>query len=279
MKNILSLYLSALALTSMVVACSPDEVTHPDASLEPKIEDVQLDITVDETNNVTFSMLNEGVPVWIFTDAKGKKTAFSYNDYTKKYPQHGTYSVQMLMYNANGCTQDTITKEFVVQNDFIMPSIVEGGDMSDASQWTKSIISGGVDVTFENGVASWKGGSWGHAAIFKKVDVEAKMYMVDLTVSGSGATDTWFEVYVSEKEPVVGKDYSEGGILMGLNTWDGCGKSPFEGKLSEVGCKTRDGGTITFTKAGSVYILIKGGGSYLGDSGINVDEVEMRPLE
>lgn len=100
-----------------------------------------------------------------------------------------------------------------------------------------------------------------------------------MVVSGSGATDTWFEVYFGTDAPEANKDYSSGGNRLALNTWTGCGKTPFSGSLAAIAC---DGslkgknGEVTFTQSGTIYLLIKTGGANLGTSGISIDNIEFR---
>lgn len=66
-------------------------------------------------------------------------------------------------------------------------------------------------------------------------------------------------------------------MRLGLNTWIGCGKTAFDGPLTTLSCNGA-GGIIEFTTAGTVYLVIRGGGADLGTAGIAVDNVELRPL-
>src|SRR5690606_18602243 len=96
---------------------------------------------------------------------------------------------------------------------------------------------------------------------------------------GSGATDTWFEVYVGVTAPVNGSDYSSGGNLMGLNTWSGCGKSPFDGQLSSIACSgTTPKGVLTASVTGTMYVVIRSGGSNLGAEGIKISNIDFRRI-
>jgi hypothetical protein len=61
-----------------------------------------------------------------------------------------------------------------------------------------------------------------------------RQYKVDLPVKASGATNVWFEVWVSQKQPQDGQDVTTGWDptavqLLGLNTWTGCGGAPLTG--------------------------------------------------
>ncbi len=161
------------------------------------------------------------------------------------------------------------------------PNLVQGGkfDAGDESKWTVLNISAGVSVSFTGGKAVWTGGSWGHAGIYQAIDVEAnKKYQISMNVSGSGASDTWFEIYAGKVVPQQGQDYTDGGMRLGLNTWNGCGKTGFDGPLTTLSCNGTGGGVVEFPAAGTVYLVIRGGGADLGTTGISVDNVELRPL-
>jgi hypothetical protein len=100
-----------------------------------------------------------------------------------------------------------------------------------------------------------------------------RQYKVDLHVAGSGATNVWYEVWISQRQPQNGQDVTNNGWdpsaaqLLGLNTWTGCGVAPFDGQLATIGC-TGNGGVITVPTGGTYYITIKSGGNNLGTTGI-----------
>jgi hypothetical protein len=182
----------------------------------------------------------------------------------------------------NGKTAASNAVTIKVTPYFSAPNLVQGGnfDAGNESKWTVLNLSPGVTVSFTDGKAVWKGGSWGHAGIYQAIQVEAnKKYQVNMNVSGSGATDTWFEIYVGKAVPQQGQDYNDGGMRLGLNTWLGCGKSGFDGQLTTISCNGTGGGVITFTTAGTVYLVIRGGGDNLGTTGISVDNVELREIQ
>ena len=162
------------------------------------------------------------------------------------------------------------------------PNLVQGGnfDRSDFNKWTISNITPGVTVRLANGRALYRGGNGGQAAIYQAIQVEANQkYQIDMNVAGSGATDVWFEVYVGKAEPQQGVDYNDGGIRLSLNTWDGCGNTPFNGLLTDISCTGVGKGIIQFATSGTVYLLIKSGGGSLGTTGISVDNVQIRAIK
>ena len=100
-----------------------------------------------------------------------------------------------------------------------------------------------------------------------------------MDVSGSGASETWFEVYFGTATPVATKDYTSGGIQIALNTWAGCGNAAFNGNIATICCEgalVGKNGEITFTQSGTIYLFIKTGGANLGTSGISIDNIELR---
>lgn len=217
----------------------------------------------------------------------GKGTGFAMGKMsdTVFYPDAGTYTIKMQALTKKAGLYDAATQTVnVATSDPKAGNLVVGGKMEtgDDSKWTKLSISSGVTWTLKDGKMVATGGSWGHAAIYQPIQVEAnKTYRFSMLVSGSGASDTWFEVYFGTSEPVQGKDYDSGGIKIGINTWTGCGKTAFSDNINTVGCTgslVGKNGEITFGQSGTVYLLIKTGGANLGTEGISVDNVELRGI-
>jgi len=194
-----------------------------------------------------------------------------------------TAQVKGVITSSGKAAQSNVIKIKVTPSKIILPpNLVAGGtfDPGDESKWIVSNITPGVTVTIANGKALYQGGSWGQAAIYQPIQVEANVkYQLDMDVSGSGATDVWFEVYVGQTPPQLGQDYNNGGIRLSLNTWDGCGNTPFNGPLTQISCAGVGKGVIQFATSGTVYLLIKSGGGNLGATGISVDNVEMRAIK
>src|SRR5690606_15106738 len=104
-------------------------------------------------------------------------------------------------------------------------------------------------------------------------------------VSGSGATNSWMQVYFGTTAPVDGVDYGDG-MYTGLNTWDGCGSSAFNGNLAVLGCQgggsgNGKSGAVTFPESGTIYIVFKVGSwdGNLGTDGITLDDVKLHETE
>ena len=147
------------------------------------------------------------------------------------------------------------------------------------SAWKPLAIAANQNVTFTvnpDGSIKAAGGNSGHAGVFQAVQVSAgRKYKIDMRAKGSGAVDTWYEVYVDTKVPTQGVDYT-GSIRLALNTWTGCGKTTFDGLLSSIGCGTNASNTITAAATGTIYVVIKCGGANLGSEGITAYDIDFR---
>jgi hypothetical protein len=201
-------------------------------------------------------------------------------------PDAGEYTITHYAVGKGGATFSSSQKVTIATSDPARGNLVKGGKFEtadDESKWSRITISDpAITWTRSSGKMVAAGGSWGHSAIYQAITVEAnKDYRFGMTVSGSGATDTWFEVYFGTAVPVNGSDYSSGGIAIALNTWNGCGNSTFNGNIATIGCAgalVGKNGVIRFATGGTVYLLIKTGGANLGTSGISIDNIELRGI-
>lgn len=202
-------------------------------------------------------------------------------------PDAGTYTLSHTAVTKGGTTYMSSQELTVEESDPNSGNIVKGGKFAtpeDIAQWTIGGTGSSDGVwTFANGKATLTASGYGGRGIYQAVDViEGKTYHIDMLISStSGVSDTWFEIYCGYSVPTTSGDYNEGGKLMTINTWAGCGGDPFSGKLSVVGC---DLGAITYpnepgkfvaTATGTAYLVIRGGGNDMRD-GIAITNVEMR---
>ncbi|PTS98237.1 hypothetical protein DBR27_14550, partial [Flavobacterium sp. HMWF030] len=86
--------------------------------------------------------------------------------------------------------------------------------------------------------------------------------------------------YAGKSVPELGVEYKDNKV-MGLSTWDGCAKSAFLGRLSNVGCVKNDvtasvSNVVKFDITGKIYLLIRCGGNTFTKDGITVGRIEMR---
>lgn len=217
---------------------------------------------------------------WDLGDGAGASTGKTID--TVFYPDAGNYTVALTTIGIGGA-QKTTSKELVVENsDPLRGNLLRGGKMleGDDAEWTTLNLSATpLTLTYDENKLNFAGGAWNQTGIYQAVQVEAgKSYKVDMAISGSGATDVWFEVYVGMATPVTGSDYNDGGTRLGLNTWNGCGKTAFSGKLSAISCAGTGGGVVSFPTSGTAYVVIRTGGADLGTTGISITNVELRPV-
>lgn len=264
----------ALALT-YTQACTPD-----DSDLDNGLADTELSASFTVTpvagkmNTYALRADNEGVLGIKWRKSDGAQFITGKVIDTVVYEDAGTYTITAEV-NGRGGVKASSSKEVVVAASIPLENnIVKGGfmDPGDQAFWLPITYSPGVSFAIVNGKMVATGGNGGHAGIYQAVQVQAgKRYQIDMNVTGSGATDVWFEVYLGTDAPGAG-DYNSGGNRMGLNTWTGCGKTAFDGKLSSISC-VGSGGLVTATQTGTMYLVIRGGGSNLGASGIAIDRI------
>lgn len=196
------------------------------------------------------------------------------------FPDTGTYTVQHNAIGIGGQVGGTASHTFVVATpDPIAGNILQGGKFEtadDIAKWSIHAISPTkAQWVFSNKAATIVASESNQQAIYTQINVEAgKKYTIDLTASSASALeDTWFEVYVLNSLPAAGQDVS-GTVYRNINTWDGCGKAAFGGKISAIGCGSKNAGVYTATATGSVYLVIKCGGKTV--NGLTIDNVEVR---
>ena len=169
--------------------------------------------------------------------------------------------------------------------DSLIDEAVPAVNLLDPTAWEVLHIASNDDVKFTvnvDGSILVTGGNGGHQGVFQAVEVQGgKDYTIDLNVKGGGAVDTWYEVYVADKQPIQGQDYTnEPGDInrLALNTWSGCGVAPFDGALSSVGCGG-SGKVVHMDVSGTIYIVIKSGGVSMGPDGILATDIDFRKVQ
>lgn len=196
-------------------------------------------------------------------------------------PDKGTYVIEHQAVGIGGAVGGTESHSVVVPTDDpVAGNIIQGGRFDspeDIAKWTIHTISPtGAQWVFANGKATIVAHGSSQQAIYQTVNVEAgQKYSIDLVASSdTPLEDTWFEVYMLDNMPASGNDIS-GPVYRNINTWDGCGKSAFKGRVSSVGCNSgKNGGVYTATATGTVYLVIKCGGKTV--NGLSIDKVELR---
>jgi len=277
MKNLvqknkfLSKFLFVLSILA-VFGCTSEEET----VVSPTNEDAQFTYTFDSENqNKVLFTGTPNVDTWYTHWDFGDNTAAESLQVEKEYFLKGDYDVRFKIFTEGG-TAETV-QTISIEKDIIGPNEVQNGELDGDDFWTVLPISGGVEVEFKNGTAVWTGGGFGHVGIYQQVNLLANTsYQVNMDISGSGLTDSWFEVYIGTVAPVDGMDYTDGGMRLGLNTWDGCGSDPFDSSFSAISCK--GDGIFEFANEASAYLVIRGGGADYGTTGVTVDNISIRAL-
>ena len=248
-------------------------------SVTPANSDAKFTYSLDPDNpNLLTFKSSPSVETWYSHWNFGDNTSAEGLEVQKTFYLKGEYDVKFKIFTEGGTAESTQT--IVIDNDLTGSNLVSNGKMDNDSSWSLLSISPGVDITFQDGKATWSGGGWGQTGIYQQFNVEAnKTYQIQMDVTGSGMTDCWFEVFIGSTTPSDGVDYTDGGIRLGLNTWDGCGSEPFDGPLTSLSCSVGGGdGSFEFDEDKNVYIVIRSGGANLGTSGVSIDNVTVQVL-
>lgn len=270
--------MTLLLAAGAAIGCTPEDEEYtlgakPEASFEVQ--------AVSGQNN-TFVLINTTPDAFISVWDKGAGFEKGALKDTVFLPDRGTYEMRLVAVTSGGSDTSEVKEVVVETSDPAAGNLVVGGKMNeeDAAHWTTFTIGDGVSFGVEEGKMVGTGGGWGHAGFYQAIEVEAnKPYRFGATVSGSGASDTWYEVYFGRTEPQNYQDYSDGGIKIALNTWAGCATTEFNGNIISVGCAgalLETGGIVTFDEGGTIYLVVKSGGADLGQGGIAMDNVELR---
>lgn len=281
-KTHIGTWIGTMMMIVMVTGCFPDEFESN--GLTETSLDATFTITPDGSSANRFTLhANAANYITSKWDLGDGSPAFMGGPQEEIFlPDAGSYTVTHYAVGRGGFQESESLPLVVATSDLNAGNLVLGGKMSegDDTNWEFVSYSAGVNVAMVDGKMVWTGGGWGQAGIYQAIEVEGgKKYRVDMLVSGSGATNTWFEVYVGQATPVPGSDYNDGGKRLALNTWTGCGTSAFNGKLSVLSCDGTNKGVFTFEESGTAYLFIRGGGENLGTSGISIDNVELRGTE
>jgi len=272
----------SLSLITALISCQPDTLSDGNGLSDPNV-DASFTVTPIEGSANKFELAAQTTNVLSSKWDIGEGSYFGKMVEEVFFPDAGTYTVTHTAIGRGGLTNSSSQEIVVSQSDPNAGNIVKGGKFADASdhaEWSVLNISGsGATWNFNNGSATIVAGGWNQQAIYQAIEVVAgKEYKIDMTVSGSGNNETWFEVFASTITPTQGQDYANN-LVMGLNTWGGCGTGTFNGKLSSVGCVDNSytssrSNLVTFNASGTIYLVIKCGGNQT--SGITITNVEMR---
>lgn len=270
----IAVWMILIGVSLLCINCSePEEMT----AAAPTSDDLSFTYSVDSENpNLIHFVGQTTADTWYVHWNFGDNTGAEELAASKVFFKAGEYEVRFKIFTDGGTA--SISETIIIENDFAGPDLIENGSLDGADAWTIFTIGAGVDVAFDGGVASWTGGSWGNAGIYQQIEIEAdKEYQINMDITGGGMADCWFEIFIGQIQPQDGVDYSDGGILMAINTWEGCGSEDYEGLLTDVAC-VGNGGSFTWSEPGTAFFVIKSGGADLGPNGVTVDNIAIRSL-
>jgi len=233
-----------------------------------------------KTNYYVFKASEAGILgfKWDIGDGGGPSMGSAVD--TVFYPDAGTYTATLTAIGKGGATATASQTITITTSDPTSGNLIKGGKFGpgDDSFWTHFVVGGGNNMVINTttGLMTSNQTNYNAGAIAQAVTLTAgKKYMVDMIVSGSGMTNSWFEVWVDTKAPVNGQDYNTGTKPISLLTYSGCGVSAFNGKLSVLNC-SGNGDPFTVPTTGTYYVVIKNGGQNTGVTGISFTNVTLR---
>ncbi|WP_415327082.1 hypothetical protein [Chryseobacterium sp. MMS23-Vi53] len=279
-------YITKTLLISSAVfflaGCSPDTVGEGNGLTQPSV-DASFTVTKTSENHYHLKAVNDNYVNFINSQWNVDYDGFinGKNEMDIFLPDAGTYVVQRNTVGIGGQVGGTASNTIVVPtSDPVAGNIIQGGRFdtpAEVAKWTIHPISPTkAQWVIANGKATIVASGGNQQAFYQAVNVVAgQKYSIDMVASsGTALENTWFEVYVVNSLPAPGNDIS-GTVYRNINTWDGCGKSAFGGKVSAIGCNSgKNAGVYTATATGTVYLVIKCGGDKV--TGLSVDKVEFR---
>ncbi len=270
----------AALLAGTVAACTPES---SEKELGPlPTASFTAEPSASSANRIVVTNTTPGGFLFDWKDDNGNVSKLEKD--TLAYFWAGEYLIRYTVITSGG--YDTTSKKVTIAEDVKLQDILKGGDMEAGSEqfWTL-LNTGGAQTTIkiEDGKLNFSNTSKSNGAIYQAVNVIAgKFYSFNAIVSGEGATDSWFEVYIGTAAPETGKDYSDNKFIA-LSTSAGCAKVPFAGKPLEIygcdGAGVNKKGIMRFKKSGKIYLVIKAGSSgtgTLGTGGISIDNVRFQ---
>jgi hypothetical protein len=277
------LLLFAVAAIVNFSSCQPED-SFANNGLTPETVDASFTVTpvAGTTNKYTLTAQTKDVlrSGWDLGDGAG--VYMGNMTETIFLPDAGSYTITHNAIGRGGIVNSATQKIVVATPDPVAGNILKGGKLVDAADWAAWTITtpaSSASLAFASGSVTLKATGYAGNGIYQAINVIAgKKYVINMvTSSTTGCSNTWLEVYCGYSAPITGTDYSEGGKLRALSTWDGCATAPFSGKISVVGCKAENNlGIFTATKTGVAYLVIRGGGEDM-KAGIKIQNIEMRP--
>jgi hypothetical protein len=199
--------------------------------------------------------------------------------------------------------------DILIDDINLRPNLIVNGDFEDETGWT--IYDGGASGDYEvivsddsdlgpalghNNYLRMRGnanGDWCNGLVWQELElVGGKTYAFNAGfrwIAGTLSAGSWIQVYLSQEAPVDSVDWAPPAgdntdVLIGFNSWSGCGGDSVDGTFRSYGCDGQD--TTLYTAPGAdgevvtVYFGIKAGCGWGGDSlHITIDDVSLVLVE
>lgn len=261
-----------------VAACSDNTVNNKLGPL-PKASFTATPLS-DNANKIVVKSTTKNAFMWSWDFGNGTSSTLQTDTIT--YINKGDYTIKLTVFSHGGSA--STSKPETIANNYQGKNLLKNSGELASSDWTVLNTGGNqTTVTFSNGKANFSNTGDSNGAIYQAVQVQAGVkYYFSADVEGSGATNSWFEIYLGTTAPAQGSDYTDNKYVS-LNTWSGCGTSAFSGNLDDIGCSgngTGAGGIVTFSTSGTLYVVIKAGssGGTLGTGGVTLSSIDLAKL-
>jgi hypothetical protein len=262
-----------LIISAWLSGCTPDNKS---ASLGPL---PKASFTVapvsGAVNQFALAATSSNVFGWYWDAGDGTGSKAGKASDTLYYNKHGNYRVALLVTGHGG--YDTTSQIVSVAADDPGINILQNAGLTSSAGWTVLNIAGSLNPTFTpQGLNLSAGSGFVNGGVYQAVTIKAGVpYIFSANVQGSGATNSWVEFYIGFTVPTQGTDYTDSKYYS-LNTYNGCGKTPFNGNVVAIGCSGsgNSSGQITFSKSGTAYMVIKAGtNTTLGAGGVTISNI------
>jgi len=276
-----SLAIMGIIGAAIYVGCKPDTIGDGNGLISTNLTASFTVTPISGKLNYYIFRANEAGALgfkWDIGDGGGASIGSAVD--TVFYPDAGTYTATLTVIGKGGLTANASQTINIATSDPNSGNLIKGGKfgVGDDAFWTHFIVGTGNNMVINTstGMMTSNQSNFNAGAIAQTVTLVAgKKYMVDMIMSGSGMTNSWFEVWVDTKAPVNGQDYNTGLKPISLNTYAGCGGASFSGKLSAISC-SGTGDPFTVSATGTYYVVIKNGGTNTGTTGVSFTNVTLR---
>jgi hypothetical protein len=273
------LLISSFIIASVFTACDNNTSGQLGTPSETSFTATPLS---DNPNKIVVKSTTKDAFMWLWDFGNGTKSKNKTDTVT--YIYQGKYTIKLTTFDHGG--SDSTSKEIKIASDYQGNNVLKNDGALKPDDWTYLNIPGGgkLDVTYSKNTINFSNDQFSYGAIYQPIQVKAgEKYLFSAHIKGSGmGAESWFEIYFGTSKPQQGSDYLDNKYVS-LNTYVPCGGEPFDGDLTKMSCSgngTDNGGIITFSNSGTVYLVIKAGsnGGTLGKDGITLESISLSKL-